>query len=270
MSPDVDSRALPEPKGSTGGDGVWVFKGSSSRAVLLYAGMGLLLVIALVVVGDEIAHHIRAIDAGIASMGAWGVLAFVGLFVLATSVFMPETVLSIMAGALFGMAEGLAAVVAGGIAAATVQFLLSRRVLRPRIEKTLGSKPSLAAVQHAVMRSEIRIQTLLRLTPLNPATLNYLFGAAGVRFPGFLLASLAFLPHQVVEVYFGYAGRHVAKIVGRHGPAVYLHDIAVIGGLIVCIIALAFITRTARRAVAEAVAEAGKPQPAGSGPGARV
>jgi len=249
-------------KGSAGGDDSWVFQGASFRAVLFYAGMGLLLVVAIVVLGGEIGHHIRAIDSWIASLGPWGVLAFIGLFVLATSFFMPETVLSIMAGALFGVMEGLAAVVAAGIAAATVQFLLSRRVLRPRIEKTLGSKPSLAAIQHAVMRSEIRIQTLLRLTPLNPATLNYLFGAAGVRFPGFLLTSLAFLPHQLVEVYFGYAGRHVAKIVGRDGQAAYLQDALVLGGLIMCIIALAFITRTARRAVAEAVAEVGEAQPA--------
>jgi uncharacterized membrane protein YdjX (TVP38/TMEM64 family) len=257
---------MPEPtKLSSSSDGAWVFKGASSRTALLYAGMALLLVVALVVVGDEIGHHIRAIDSWIASLGPWGVLAFIGLFVLTTSLFVPETVLAIMAGALFGLGEGLAIVVAGGMAAGTLQFLLSRWILRDRIQKTLGAKPSLAAVQQAVMRSEVRLQVLLRLTPLNPATLSFLLGATGVRFSGFLLACLALVPNQVIEVYFGYAGKHVAKIAGRGAPTVYLHDIAVIGGLIMCIIVVVVASRMARRAVAEAVAEAGNPQSAGSG-----
>jgi uncharacterized membrane protein YdjX (TVP38/TMEM64 family) len=256
-------------EGPAGRDGSWVFKGTSIRTVLLYAGMGLLLVVAIVVLGKEIGHHIRAIDSWIAGFGPLGVLAFIGFFVLATSFFVPETLLSIMAGALFGMMEGLAAVVIGGIAAATVQFLLSRRILRPRIEKSLASKPPLAAIRSAVMQSEIRIQTLLRLTPLNPATLNYLFGASGIRFPVFLLASLAFLPHQVVEVYFGFAGRHIAKIASRAGQIMYIRDAVVLGGLIMSIIALVFIALTARRAVAAAIAEVGEALPEHPGSSAR-
>ena len=112
---------MSESRRVTGGDGSWVFKATSFRTVFLYAGMGLLLVIAIVVLGDEIGHHISAVDTWIASLGPWGVVAFIGLFVLATSLFVPESVLAIMAGALFGMTEGLAAVVAGGIVAASFQ-----------------------------------------------------------------------------------------------------------------------------------------------------
>jgi uncharacterized membrane protein YdjX (TVP38/TMEM64 family) len=251
---------MTERRQPVGDDRARALKLASVRTLLVYLGMGLLLIAVLVVLGDEIAHHLRAIDAWIVSLGLWGVLAFVGLFVVATSVFVPETVLSIMAGALFGMAEGLLTVVAAGLAAATAQFVLSRWVLRSRIERTLTAKPSLAALQHAVLLSEFRLQVMIRLTPLNPATLNYLLGAAGVRLRGFLLASLAFLPHQVVEVYFGHAGRHVTKITGRIGSAVYLQDALVLGGLIMCIIVLALITRTARRAVAVALAEAVEPR----------
>jgi uncharacterized membrane protein YdjX (TVP38/TMEM64 family) len=237
-----------------------ILKHASMRTMALYVGAGLLLVAVLLVVGDEIGHHIRTIDAWLASLGPWGVIAFISLYVVATSLFVPETVLSIAAGALFGMAEGLLAVVAGGLAAATVQLLLARWVLRPRIERTLMAKPSLDALRRAVLQSELRLQVMIRLTPLNPATLNYLLGAAGVRLSGFLLASFAFLPHQVVEVYFGHAGRHIAKIAGRTGSAVYLDDAVVLGGLIMSIVILALVTRTARRAVAKAVAEAADPR----------
>ena len=64
----------------------------------------------------------------------------------------------------------------------------------------------------AVARSELKINMLLRLTPLNPATVSYILGATGVRFPGFLLACLALTPHLLIEVYFGFAGKHLARI----------------------------------------------------------
>ena len=40
---------------------------------------------------------------------------------------------------------------------------------------------------------EFHLQFLLRLTPLNPATLSYLLGAAGVRFWGFLIVGVIVL-----------------------------------------------------------------------------
>jgi uncharacterized membrane protein YdjX (TVP38/TMEM64 family) len=248
---------MTDPKSPlTSGDGATVFRAASTRVGLLYAGMGLLLAVVLAVVGRDIGHHIRAIESWIASLGPWGVLAFIVLFVLATTVLFPETVLAIMAGALFGLEVGLVAVVVGGFAAAALQYVLARRVLRARIQRALSGKPSLAAIQRAVTRSEVRLQALLRLTPLNPATLNFAFGAAGVRFSGFLLACFALVPNQLIEVYFGYAGRHVAKMAGRSARAVYLHDVTVVGGLIICTVVMVVVSRMARRAVAQTVAEA--------------
>ncbi|HPR65139.1 MAG TPA: VTT domain-containing protein [Thermoanaerobaculia bacterium] len=230
-------------------------KRSSKRTLFLYGGMGILFIAVLIILGKDLGHHIRVIDAWITSLGPWATLGFIGVFVAATSVFIPETVLSIMAGALFGMTEGLLVVVMAGLAAATVQFFLSRRIFRKRIDNMLAARPSLAAIRCAVMQNELRLQTLIRLTPLNPATLNYLLGATGVRFPGFLLASLAFLPHQAVEVYFGYAGKDVATIAVRRGSVAYLHDAVVFGGLILSIAALALIVHTARKAMDRAITE---------------
>ena len=107
------------------------------------------------------------------------------------------------------------------------------------------------------MRSDVRLQALVRLTPLNPALLNYVSGAASVRFRGFLLASLAVLPHQAVEVYFGYAVRHVTTAARRTGSAVYLHDALVVGGLIACIVVLALVAHWARKAAQRAMARGG-------------
>jgi uncharacterized membrane protein YdjX (TVP38/TMEM64 family) len=226
-----------------------------SRAALPYLAVGLLLIGAIVIGGREIEHHISAIESWITKLGPWGVLAFVGLFVLATSFLLPDTVLCIIAGALFGMGWGVGAVLVGSILAATIQFTLAHHLLGPLIQRTLAARPSLAAIQRAVQGDEFRLQVLLRLTPLNPATISYLLGAAGVRFPGFLIACLALAPNLAIEVYFGHVGKHAARLVGSGARTVHLHDLAVIGGLAVCVAVMVLVSRMARKAVTQAVAQ---------------
>jgi uncharacterized membrane protein YdjX (TVP38/TMEM64 family) len=149
----------------------------------------------------------------------------------------------------------------GSLLAGALQFALSRRLLRARIERTLVAKPSLAAIQRAVIHDELRLQVLLRLTPLNPATISYLLGAAGVRFFGFLIACLALTPNLIIEVYFGHAGKHMARMAGGSTKTGHLHDLAIIGGVVVGVIVLVLVSRMARRAVLEAVAKTEDPEP---------
>ena len=228
------------------------------RAALPYLAAGLLLLVAIVVAGRDIHHHIDAIESWIAKLGPWGVLAFVGLFVLATSLLLPDTVLCIIAGALFGLWWGIAAVVMGSLLAGALQFALARRLLQGFVQRTLAARPSLAAIQRAVSRDQFRLQVLLRLAPLNPATISYLLGAAGVRFWGFLVACLALTPNLVIEVYFGHAGKHMARMAGGDARTAHLHDLAIIGGLAVCIVVMVLISRIARKAVMRAVTETEK------------
>lgn len=229
-----------------------------SRAAIPYLVVGLLLIVAIVSMGREIEHHINAIESWITKLGPWGVLAFVGLFALTTSFLLPDTVLCIIAGALFGMFWGVAAVLAGSVLAGAMQFALSHKLLRARIQRTLAARPSLAAIQRAVSRDEFRLQVLLRLTPLNPATISYLLGAAGVRFSGFMIAFLALTPNLVIEVYFGHVGKHAARLAGSNARTAHLHDLAIIGGFVVCVAVMVLVSRMARRAVMQAVAETEK------------
>jgi len=225
-----------------------------SRAALPYLVVGLLLIVVIVIAGREIEHHINAIESWITKLGPWGVFAFVGLFVLATSFLLPDTVLCIIAGALFGMFWGVAAVLAGSVLAGAMQFALSHKLLRARIQRTFAARPSLAAIQRAVSRDEFRLQALLRLTPLNPATISYLLGAAGVRFSGFMIAFLALTPNLVIEVYFGHVGKHAARLAGSDARTAHLHDLVIIGGLVVCVAVMVLVSRMARKAVMQAVA----------------
>jgi hypothetical protein len=67
-----------------------------------------------------------------------------------------------------------------------------------------------------------------------------------------MLACLALIPTLFVEVYLGYAGKHVARMAGRDTPAGYLHDAPVLGGLIVTGIVMFLVSRMARKAILEA------------------
>jgi uncharacterized membrane protein YdjX (TVP38/TMEM64 family) len=226
-----------------------------SRAAIPYLAVVLLLIVAVVIAGREIGHNIDAIESWITKLGPWGVFAFIGLFVLTTSFLVPDTLLCIIAGALFGLGWGLTAVLAGSVLAGAMQYVLSRKLLRARIQRMLAARPSLASIQSAVSRNEFRLQVLLRLTPLNPATISYLLGAAGVRFAGFLIACLALTPNLAIEVYFGYIGKQAAWLAGSNARTAHLHDLAMIGGLAVCIAVMIFVSRMARKAVMQAVVE---------------
>ncbi len=65
------------------------------EALLPYLLLGALLAVAVVVQGRDIRHHLDAFEDWVAARGAWGAGAFVVLFVVATSLLFPESVLSI-------------------------------------------------------------------------------------------------------------------------------------------------------------------------------
>ncbi len=236
---------------------------ASLRATLLYLLAFIALVAAVLALGREIEHHIAAIESWLVSLGPWAPVSFMVLFALATSLLLPETLLCVVGGALFGLPWGTAAAAAGSLLGGTLQFALSRRLLQARIQRTVAAHPSLAAIQRAVRHDELRLQVLLRLTPLNPATISYLLGAAGVRFPGFLIAYLALMPALAIEVYFGHVGKHVALLAGAGSRTRVLQDFLLLGGAAVCVFVMASVSRLARNAVIEAVAASGAAQPRG-------
>jgi uncharacterized membrane protein YdjX (TVP38/TMEM64 family) len=222
---------------------------ASSRTLLCYLAFGLVVIIGILVAGREMEHYIKGIEAWIQKQGPWGIVAFTGIFVVAASCLFPDTVLCIIAGALFGLGWGAAAVAAGNTLGAITQYWLSRKLLKNNIEKILTKRPSLSAIQHAIHTNEFRLQILLRLTPLNHATISYLLGATGVRFSGFLMASLAAIPDLFIKVYFGHAGKHVAHLSSQNRAANHLDDVFFFAGLAVCVIVIFIVSRMARKAL---------------------
>jgi len=227
------------------------------RHLIWYLVFGALLIVAVAILGEEIEHHLNVIEEWISNLGLLGFFAYIILFVLLTSFFFPDTILGIIAGTLFGLTLGISAVFAGALVGSALQYWLSRSLLRDRIGRIVASKPNLVSIQRAVSQQEFRLQLLLRLTPISPVMISYLLGMSGVRFFGFLVACAGLLPAFFLEVYFGYASKHIARMASRNELTVVMHDTLIIGGFIAAVIVMIFISRMARKAVESATSSGG-------------
>ena len=133
------------------------------------------------------------------------VYAIVGLF-------FSGSVLTIGAGAIFGMVAGTIVVLVGATLTATIAFVLARTVLRSRVERLVASKPKFAAVDRAVAREGAKIVLLVRLAAVFPFLfVNYAFGLTGIKTGAYILATLlGIVPGTVAFVYLGAAGAALA------------------------------------------------------------
>lgn len=209
--------------------------------------------VAVLLLGREIEKHLHAIEAWLGTLGAWGLVVYVAVTVLATSLLFPESIAGMVAGMLFGLPRGLAVALVATLLAAMLQFILARHLLQPRIERLLRARPTLMAIVGAVRHDALRIQFLLRLSPLNAATASYMLGATGVRMGSFVLALTALIPHQLVAVYFGHAGTHAMRLAGSHRPVVSAENVLVLGGLLATIAVSVVMSQLAKRAIESAV-----------------
>jgi uncharacterized membrane protein YdjX (TVP38/TMEM64 family) len=185
----------------------------------------------------------------LAGLGAWAPLAFVLGYILATVALVPGSILTLAAGALFGLWKGaLLAFIAATLGAAAA-FLVARHLARDFVHRRLGGDPRIAAIDRAIGDHGRKIVFLLRLSPAFPFNLlNYLLGLTTVRFTDYLIASLGMLPGTFLYVYYGKVVGDVARLAGpnpvRGTPAYY----ALLGvGLAATITVVAVVTRAARR-----------------------
>jgi len=229
------------------GDRVDVRNIRSQLWLKLTAGTALLL--AAIWMGRYFGHHLPAFEDWVASHGFTGMVVFVVALVVCTSLFVPDTIFAVAAGVLFGLVWGTLVVIVGSVLIARLNFALSRHSLRTRVRRWLEASPKPAAINRAVAREGLRLQFLLRLTPIHPVTVSYVLGATQTRFSTFLAATVSLIPALFVEVYFGYAAKHLAKAAGQVSEHFTLHTAFTIGGLVLCAAVLGYVVRLARRAL---------------------
>jgi uncharacterized membrane protein YdjX (TVP38/TMEM64 family) len=138
-----------------------------------------------------------------------GVLVFSAATVVGTLLMVPAWIFPVAAGAAFGFGWGLAAAVAAQALAAQCAFLVTRHVLRARIERAAKRNKSFKAVDQAVRKDPWKVVALLRLAPVLPSGLkSYFLGLTAVGPVDYATASaVGTLPGVALKVYVGSAGR---------------------------------------------------------------
>lgn len=191
--------------------------------------------------------------------GVWGALLFAGIYIAATVMLIPGSILTLGAGFVYGPLWGTLLVSPASVIGAFIAFCLARGRLRSWVENKVQGNTRFQAVDKAVGDQGFKIVTLLRLSPVFPFIfLNYALGLTGVRRSRYVLASfIGMLPGTFLYTYLGSLVPSVTELAGgaqQGAPAT--QNIVLWGGFAATLIATVYITRLARRALREAVPEA--------------
>ena len=220
--------------------------------------VGVAVVAALLVGGRRIAGELPRFAEWVQGLGAAGVIAFGAAYILATLLLIPGSLLTLAAGALFGVVRGTAIVFVAASAGASLAFLIARYLARERVARRVRQNPRYAAIDRAIGASGRKIVVLLRLSPVFPFNLlNYALGLTSVRFVDYLVACVAMLPGTLLYVYYGRVIGDVAALAaGARAERSFPYYLLLGAGLLATIIVTALITRLARRELARRAPEA--------------
>ncbi len=157
--------------------------------------------------------------------GPFGPITFVLAYVALTVAFVPGSIPSLAAGALFGPVLGVALTLLGATAGSVVAFEISRRLGRERTKRLLGRRG--AAADSWIGERGLTGVIALRLTPVVPFNaLNYAFGLSAVgRRDHALGTAIGIVPGTVAFVALG-------DSIGSPGSTGFLLSLGAVAALI--------------------------------------
>jgi len=226
---------------------------ATTRPAWVRWAMMLVAVIAVVAVARMVGDELPRLFAWVAELGAWGPIAFITLYVIATVLVVPGALVTLAGGALFGVLSGTAYVFAGAVLGSGAAFLIGRYLARRAVEERVARYERFAAVDRAVARDGLKMVLLLRLSPIFPfSLLNYALGLTSVRFRDYMLASFGMLPATLLYVYYGKIAGDLAQLASgvpqERGAAEWA---VLLLGLVATLAVTIVVTRSARAALAE-------------------
>lgn len=185
-----------------------------------------------------------------------GVVWFIVLYTLTCVFFLPGSVLTVGAGAVYGFWFSTILVAVSSTIGAVVNFLTSRYLLRNWMRRKMGHSPKFAALEAAIGADGAQTILISRISPVVPHSLvSYAAGLTKIGFWRYTIASLiGFLPISAAYTYAGaIVGKTVRTSVGAapHDPVKWAFYAI---GLIATIAVIIPTTRAATRAWKEQVA----------------
>lgn len=217
--------------------------------------LGGLVVLGLVIyLGRSAGAYVPRFASWVEGLGALGPVVFMVGYALAVVAFIPGSLLTLAAGAIFGLVEGTVYVFVAAVLGSVAAFLIARHGARAAIERRIEGDERFSAIDRAVGREGRKIVVLLRLSPVFPFNLlNYALGLTQVKLSDYVVASLGMLPGTLLYVYSGKLAGDVAALAGgvetQRGAAGW----TMLGvGFVATLLVTIYVTRVARRALDEA------------------
>ena len=169
------------------------------KPILFLVVLGVLITLAVVF---DLGARIKELRETIRGLGAWGPLAYILLYILATVAMVPGTAMTALAGGLFGAVGGTVLASVGATGGAAAGFLVSRYFVRQSLAGWIRKKPAFHKLDLLAQRRGAWVVAITRLVPVFPFNLlNYALGLTGVGFWTYVFWSwLCMLPGIVLVV----------------------------------------------------------------------
>jgi uncharacterized membrane protein YdjX (TVP38/TMEM64 family) len=228
---------------------------SRNRLVIVAALAGIAVLVALTLpIQTFLTRFLEWVD----GLGAWGPGLVAAAYVPATVFFVPGSLLTLGAGALFGVVVGTVVVSLGSTLGSTAAFVVGRFFARDWVARKVAGNARFAALDAAVGEQGFKIVLLSRLSPAFPYNmLGYMYGITNVKLRDYVVATwIGMLPGTVLYVYLGALAGSVAKAAAGDAPRAEDTDtlrwIFYGVGLLATIAVTVVVTRVAAKAMREA------------------
>ncbi len=217
---------------------------------LVLACAAAIIVVAAILLGRFAAEPLQRFAQWVNGLGPWAPVVFILGYALAAVAFFPGSLLTLAAGAIFGLLRGSIYVFVAATLGASLSFLIARYAARPLVWRKLAGDDRFEKIDRAVGKEGGKMVFLMRLSPILPYNaLNYALGLTKVGFIPFLLGSIGMIPGTILYTYYGKVAGDLTAL-GRgvkHGPEYYVF-LAV--GLLATIAVVILGARVGKRALA--------------------
>ena len=196
-----------------------------------------------------LAGHMKPVSHWLRTQGASATLVYVvGFSLMAGFGLLPTHIQAVLGGLVFGLWRGSSAALAGILGAASIAYVIARRVSGERVIGLIEEQPKWKAVYDALLGGgfwrTLGIVTLVRVPPNSPfAITNLVLAATGVRWLAYAIGTVV-----------GIAPRTIAAVwIGSQLADLDLSDTRqtwfFVSGLVALVIVIAIIGTIAKRAL---------------------
>lgn len=188
--------------------------------------------------------------------GLVGCLWFIVLYVVSGALFLPGSILTLGAGAVYGWGPGTLLVSIASTIGAALNFFTSRYLARQWIERRLESRPRFRSLAHAVGAKGWPLILISRFSPVFPHSIvSYAAGMTRIHGWVFLVASfVGFLPLSAAYSYAGAVLGRVALLKSGN----FTDDPFSVGVAVASVVVTLLVTALSAQFVAKAFANASK------------